>query len=326
MKRLARALFALALLLAAIWFLVPPEGIGPTLPFDQATIGPDPDAYLATAEAKVPGLTPGTEKRIVWAGAPGARTPLAVIYLHGFSATSEEIRPVPDQVAKALGANLFYTRLTGHGLTGEALAAATAAEWLRDLDEALAIGRRIGARTLLIGTSTGGTLATLAAANPTQAGQLAGLVLISPNFRLQPASAIILDLPGARLWGPWIAGATRSFAAQSDAHARYWTTRYPTLALFPMAALVRAARAINFGAVQTPALFLYSPQDQVVSHRETERVAAAWGGPAARIARIMGPKDDPFSHVIAGDILSPGQTAQTTSLIIEWAQDLPQKP
>ena len=76
----------------------------------------DLDSYLRDREAVVGGITPGTEKRILWAGAAGARTDWAVVYLHGFSATSEEIRPVPDRVAAGLGANLYFTRLAGYGL------------------------------------------------------------------------------------------------------------------------------------------------------------------------------------------------------------------
>ena len=31
------------------------------------------------------------------------------------AATSEEVRPLPEDVAKSLGANLYFTRLAGHG-------------------------------------------------------------------------------------------------------------------------------------------------------------------------------------------------------------------
>lgn len=37
----------------------------------------------------------------------------------------------------------------------------------------------------------------------------------------------------------------------------------------------------------------------------------------------MGARDDPSSHVIAGDILSPGQTDETVKLIAGWASGLP---
>ena len=39
------------------------------------------------------------------------------------------------------------------------------------------------------------------------------------------------------------AQATRSFTPQNDRHRQFWTNTYPTVALFPMAAWVREARA-----------------------------------------------------------------------------------
>lgn len=104
----------------------------------------DLDRYLREEEAGVPGITPGAEKSIVWAGKPGAKTPFSIIYLHGFTATRQEVAPVYDLVARSIGANVFYTRLTGHGMSGEALAAATLDDWINDTWEAYEIGERIG--------------------------------------------------------------------------------------------------------------------------------------------------------------------------------------
>lgn len=80
------------------------------------------DGWLADREAQVPDLRPDAEKTILWAGAPGQKTPLSVVYVHGFSAAAPELRPVPDRFAEALGANLFFTRLAGHGRDGAAMA------------------------------------------------------------------------------------------------------------------------------------------------------------------------------------------------------------
>ena len=55
---------------------------------------------------------------------------------------------------------------------------------------------------------------------------------------------------------------------------------------------------------------------------ETQVILSYWGGPLQWQSRSMGPGDDPYSHVLAGDILSPGQTAQTVDLIVAWAKGL----
>lgn len=278
--------------------------------------------WIANQELHFSNIRPGEAKRIIWAGAVGEKTPLAVIYLHGFSASSEEIRPVPDQVAKALGANLFFTRLTGHGQNGAAMGEASAEDWLRDTAEALAIGRRLGDRVLVIATSTGGTLAAVAAQDAGMARDVAGVVMISPNFGVRPLVGRLLDLPFVQTWGPWLVGEELGFDPLNPAHGAHWTTRYPTRAVFPMSVLVHYARGLNYRGVTLPLLVLISPQDQVVSPDRTRAVVAGWGGPVQIVERQMGPGDDPYAHVLAGDILSPGQTAATVDLILSWARGL----
>ena len=321
-KGLGRLLVVILLLLAAVWAFGPIDTVDRKISFDPNSLGSDLDAYLAQGEQQFSNITAGVQKRIVWAGAKGARTPLAIVYVHGYSATSEEIRPIPDDIAHALGANIFYTRLAGHGLDGAALADVEAGDWIEDMAEAMAIGRRLGDRVLVIGTSTGGTLAAIAASDPDLSQGLAGVVMISPNFGLLPLSARMLDMPAARYWGPVLAGSTRSFTPQNDDHRKFWTVSYPTVALFPMAALVREAGMQNYANAKAPLLVLYSLQDQLVDPAATLKVLSHWAGPVQFEPRVMGPKDDPFSHVLAGNILSPTQTASTEALILTWAKAL----
>lgn len=317
-------LVLLALVLGGVAVLAfgPREPVDRRISFDAATLGADLDSWLAEAEAAIPGLRPGAEKRILWAGAPGAVTPLSIVYLHGFSATSQEIRPVPERVAEILGANLHFTRLAGHGRDGAALAEPVAGDWLEDTAEALAIGRRIGGRVLVIATSTGGTLAAIAASDPEMSERVAGMVLISPNFGLENPAARLLSLPFVRQWGPLVAGRERVVAPLNEAHAAHWTLRYPSVATVAVKALVDHAAGLDLSAARMPALFIWSEGDSVVSPAATGRAADRWGGPVQRELRVMGPGDDPSSHVIAGDILSPGQTDETVDLIARWASGL----
>ncbi|UCD68174.1 MAG: hypothetical protein JSW48_15555 [Betaproteobacteria bacterium] len=120
----------------------------------------DIDAYVTETESRFADLREGTEKLIIrHPTAKGRKTPLAVVYLHAFSASRQELSPVPEQLAKRLGANLLLTRLSGHGSPGDALGYVTVEDWLTDAVEASQIGRALGDRVLLMGTSTEGTLA-----------------------------------------------------------------------------------------------------------------------------------------------------------------------
>ena len=321
-KGLGRFLAALIIAALVLWFAVPRSGVDRQIAFSETNIPADVETYINQREQAFSDIRPGDAKRILWAGAKGAKTPLAIVYIHGFSASPAEIRPVPDEVARALGANLFFTRLAGHGRDGAAMAGASAEDWLFDMAEAMAVGRRLGERVIVMGTSTGGTLAALAATDPQLNEGLAGTVLISPNFGLHAPAQWMLDAPLIERWGSLVAGETRAFTPLNAEQGRHWTTEYPTVALYPMARLIREARAADYAMAQTPALFLYAQADQVIDPARIPPVIAAWGGSTRVELREMQGDDDPMSHVIAGDILSPGQTEAVIDLVTDWARGL----
>ncbi|MEO1140549.1 MAG: alpha/beta fold hydrolase [Pseudomonadota bacterium] len=318
MKWLGRLLFVLLAAIGAVWLFGPREPVDVTARFDPAKFGEGIGVYLESTEARLDGIKPGSEKRVVWAGQPETRTPLSIVYLHGFSANAEEIRPVPDRVAEALGANLVFTRYTGHGQNGAALARATVRDWMYDTAEAMALGRATGEEVILLTTSTGGTFAALAALDPEMSDRVKGIIFISPNFGINNPLAPLLTWPAARHWLPLVAGAERSFEPLNAGQAQHWTTRYPSTAVFPVAAIVKYATEQDYENVTVPALFYYADADQVVSAKATHRVASAWGGPVTIATPTLGKGMDPFAHVIAGDILSPAGTGPTVDLILNW--------
>jgi alpha-beta hydrolase superfamily lysophospholipase len=316
--RIAWAVAAVAVL-AVAFALLPRERVaqGAVPVFD------DPVAFLAAREAGFDDIRQGDGARIVWAGEAGAVTPLSVLYLHGFSAGPEEIRPVPDAVAAGLGANLVYARLSGHGRDGDAMAEPRAGDWLADTALFLDIARAVGERVIVIGTSTGGTLAAWAATDPAMARDVAGMVLVAPNFALANPAGVLLEWPYARVWAPMVAGAERAFEPMNEGQAAHWTTRYPIGAAVTLGTLLREMRGRDLGAAAVPALVLFSDADQVVSAQATRAAMAGWGGPVDLVALEMPAQGaDPFAHVIAGDIMSPAMTAPVTARILEWAARL----
>lgn len=290
-----------------------PRWVEPELPADL-------DAYLERSEAGVPGLRRGDEREIVWADPESReRTSVALVYLHGFSADRHEMEPVVSDVARTLGANVYFARLTGHGRDGAAMAEATAEDWLRDTAEAVAIAERIGDRVVLVGTSTGGTLAMWAAARPEAADRIEAVVLVSPNF--QPADRLsrVLLYP----WGGWLArvvvGAERCFEPENEAQERHWTTCYPTAALLPMMGLVEHVRTMPLGRVEAAVLLVHSPDDAVVDAAETERVLARLPRGILR-THVVEATSDPSRHVLAGDILSPVTNGEVHGVVTSFIE------
>ena len=312
----------LAIGLAALFVFGAREPVVVDVRFDPKRFEKGVAAYFERAEADVADLREGSQKRVIWAGQAEETTPLSVVYMHGFSASSEEIRPVPDAVAAALGANLVYTRFKGHGRDGDAMATARVQDWMRDAAEALAAARAVGGKVLVIATSTGASVATAALAQPDLAENVVGAVFVSPNFGINNAVAPLLTWPAARHWLPLLAGKRRAFEPMNEQQAAHWTTEYPSVAVFPMAAIVKHAANLDHGKITVPALFYFSDKDAVVDASETVRVAERWGAPVTRGYPDLRQGDDPLAHVIAGDIMAPGNTDAAIKRILEWVATL----
>jgi pimeloyl-ACP methyl ester carboxylesterase len=301
--------------------------LGPRVRFQDRWTEPDvprtPEEIAARFEegdSDVPGLRAGDGAAVAWAdpGAP-APTPLSIVYLHGFSADRHEIEPVVSMLGRDLGANVVFTRLRGHGRDGSAMADATVEAWLDDTAEAIAVGGAVGGRVVLVGTSTGGTLATWAAARPEAEDRLGALVLISPNYQPADRTSRVFLLPWGSLLARLIVGPERCFEPENEAQERHWTTCYPTSALATMMALVERVRTMDLSGVRVPTLVLYHPADRVVDEEETLRVVAGMTGtdPERHVVRST---SDPSRHVLAGEIMSPASSAEVRNVIVDFLE------
>jgi pimeloyl-ACP methyl ester carboxylesterase len=135
-------------------------------------------------ERATPGLKPDNEARIVFLdGVAQARRPLAVVYLHGFTASQAEGEPAHRALAAASGAHLFANRLHDHGTDMPmAMAGASPQAWRDDAAAAFKTGLALGERVVLVATSMGASLALdLAAGHP---DEVAALIAWSPGIRV----------------------------------------------------------------------------------------------------------------------------------------------
>ena len=323
-SRIRKVLYFIGFLIVAglaAYALGPRPVADTTIEFHANSLPDDLDSYIAASEARFEDLRPGNERQIVWAyPASRARTPIAIVYIHGFSASPGELRPLPDIVAKNLGANIYYVRLKGHGRSGDAMLEGSVQGWVNDFAEAVAIGRRLGERVVVMATSTGASLATWAATRPELMRDVAGLVQFSPNYGVQAAGSSLLTMPWAKQMLRLIVGERRSFAPRNDLHAQFWTYEYPSAALLPMAALVDLANAADPRSIAIPSLFVYSPHDQVIRPELVKAKAGNWGGQATTIE--VTDDGDPSHHVIAGAALSPSNTERLAAETARWIAGL----
>lgn len=277
------------------------------------------DSYLAQSEAKFPDITPDTEKFIYWVHGVAKKAPYSLVYLHGYSATRQETSPLTRQIANEIGANVFYTRLTGHGRPGEFMSEGNVKRWFADVTEAIRIGERIGEKVIVVSVSTGSTLSTWLAAEEAINSKLAAMVMISPNFALPDKKAYLLDLPYRM--GIWLAekqaGPQVSWEPINEKHANYWTYSYPIKALRELIRLLKQVEAIDKSKIDTPLLIVYSPNDKVIDVPAILSTFEEFGTTAKELVTFSG-AEDPYQHVIAGDALSPNSTDDLAEIVLDY--------
>ena len=320
MKTILLVAILLVILIIVLWSLGPRYVIKET-PGHTPSIPDDLDAYLNEAEAGIPDLKSGVQKEIIWAYEDKRVTDYAIIYLHGFSSSRKEVSPVFEDVARDLEANLFFTRFKGHGSqTGELLNTADRDDWMEDALEAQEIGKRIGRKLIIAGTSHGGLLATWLAAQKKDS-EPAALILISPNYHPCDPRTNLLSAPWARQLLPLVFGNHRNWSAQNSGHEFYWNTRYPVHALFPMMAQVNAITRSCPEEVSVPTLVFYSTQDQTVDSQLIAEVFDRFPASKKSLVPIenSGDKDH---HILAGDILSPQTTEEVERSILSFVRSI----
>ncbi len=251
------------------------------------------------------GLVEGAEKSVQFINPDNPqKSKYCVLYVHGFSACRQELTPIPENVAKALNANFYATRLTGHGLDSDSLGAAKPSDWIFDMQEAFEVARTLGEKVIIISTSTGGTLTTWLAEQPECQKLLAALIFVAPNFGPKHRATPMFLWPFARYWLPFLSGPNHSWEPDNEAIARFWTYSYPVSVLFGLNVLVHSVRASDIESIVTPSLFMYSDEDDTVNSKQTDQVFRRWGSKVKH--RIAVPAiEGNTNHVIAGNMTRP---------------------
>lgn len=165
--------------------------------------------------------------------------------------------PVHRRFAKEFGANLYLARLADHGIdTTETLMQFSADRLWESSKEALAIGKSIGDKVILMSTSTGGTVALMLAAE--YPNDVFALINMSPNIAINDPAAFLLNDP----WGLQIArivmgGNYREWIADEE-RMKYWNNKYRLEALVQLQELLESSmNRETFSKVKQPSLTLY---------------------------------------------------------------------
>lgn len=309
-KKILLGLAILILILGVVYF----SGPKPPAPMYSTTLPavpsslPQLETFIHDKEAKLPVKT-DNEARIVWADSTHKeQTEYAIVYLHGFTASQGEGDPVHRNFAKTFGCNLYLARLAGHGLKGEdAMLDFTPEHLWSSTLEAYAIGKKLGKKVILMGTSTGSALALkLAATYP----EVNGLILYSPNIEINNGAAWIMNKPwGLQILRKVMGGMYSKKSNDTDPKVlQYWYNQYRLEALPNLQEYMETSNTkATYSKVTQPVLMLYyykdkEHQDKTVKVPAMLKMFDELGTPENLKHKVALPNTG--NHVIASPLLS----------------------
>jgi esterase/lipase len=308
MRKIAYIALSLVVVLSIVYMLGPkppiphldPTPITHAIPIDSL------DGWLAYRESEFNTIKPDNEAEIVWFNDSVVPTEYAVVYLHGFTASKEEGSPVHYAFAKRYGCNMYLPRLFGHGLdTTDALIDITPENYLRSAKEAIAIGKTIGQKVIIMCTSTGGTLGLyLAAHDP----EIEAIICYSPNIDIFDPNSKMLTKPWGLQLVRLIMGAESREYEAPEVFKKYWQTKYRLEGLVTVRSLIdHTMTAETFGKIDQPVFVgAYfkdkAAQDSVVSVEAMRQMMPQLATADAKKTMVEFPVG---SHVITNPIRNP---------------------
>jgi len=300
------------ILLLVIYFIGPSPD-SPNYTLDMPVVPQEPAAlekYIAVQEARHK-LKPDNEARIIWADSSRKKTEYSVIYLHGFSASQAEGDPVHKQFAKTFGCNLYLARMSDHGIdTTEQLLYFTPDRWWKSSKEALAIGKALGDKVIIMSTSTGGTMGLMLASDYPQ--DIFALISMSPNIAINDPLAFVANNP----WGLQIArkvkkgnyNVTPVNGADTTLDLRYWNHKYRLEAIAQLEEMIESSmKKSTFRKIKAPSLTLYyykneQEQDQTVKVSAMETMNRQLDTPEKM--KLIIPVPNAGGHVLGSYVVS----------------------
>ena len=260
----------LLILIIGIFFL------GPRVSFNP--IDPTPityeiplegiESYISDKEHDVANIKPGNEAKIVWADSI-KKTEYVVVYLHGFSASHEEGAPLHTEFAARYGANLYLPRMYDHGIDSEdTFKGLLPEDLINSAKEAVAIGRLLGDKIILMTCSTGGTLGAILTPYDQD---IHSMYMYSPNIDVYDSNSELIVGPwGAQLLRG-VMGGDYNKISYNDIAKKYWTPIYHIDGLIALKWLIdQEMTEENFAKINIPIYLGYyykndEQQDKVVS-------------------------------------------------------------
>ncbi len=213
-----------------------------------------------------------------------ATSPPSVLALHGLGGGRFELSPLIEALEQA-GCRVSSPVLPGHEVTGPVMPASNWEDWVKAVEDAFDELALFGRPVVVVGFSTGGTLALLLATRrpvarllllaPFLAIRYVGLIPFRPASYLGPISAILPNLP-------------RRSPPARDRQARRLLDQVVRFRTFSLKATVSALELIErvkplVPAIETPTLILQGKLDTVVDPAGADWLFEHLGSPEKKL-------------------------------------------
>lgn len=193
---------------------------------------------------------------------------LAFLYIHGFGASRGEGEYTLNRLAEKLKANVYYLRLPGHGESPEAHAAVTFKQYLQTAEEALLHMPLLGQKVVVVGSSTGGLIATYLASR--HSDDIYALILAAPLWDFANKMTRLLNYPGGFELAQLVMGKDRDASWKSDPenrlhpdYGKYWMLKQKYAAIVHLNNLRRfIVKPETYAAIVCPVMVLYYYKDE----------------------------------------------------------------
>ena len=288
MSRATRFKLYRALLLVAIVLVVPVIFIvGVALPylfntikitFPDVVIDKDIESYIAEKEMLFQNTNPRAKKKIIWFDDTKVKTEYSIVYLHGSFATGVQQEDVLVKIAKRLEANLFISRLTGHGSGFESTKSIEAKNFLEDAAEAVAVGNQIGNKVILMGFSAGGTFALMATKDQKLNKKIDHLVLVAP-WTPKLTLPYFIAATGLFFKSQYKFNFPRMFNLSNEEWGPFWVNEFHRTLPRQLWVAAFSGRKLKFQETTIPLLVFYEEKDKVVNAVGVKKIFEKWKGP-----------------------------------------------
>ena len=227
-------------------------------------------------------------------------------------------------MAENCNANLFFTRLSGHGINDfRPLKDVDGMDWYLDVQEAFEIGKKIGDKIIVVATSFGCTLVSEYLSKNRINEIVLGNIFISPCYGIPDWRLKLSSFYWSKFIYKFFLGEKRVATHRTIEEKKWWSNELPIESIINLELSVEKIWQSDFSKIMSPVIFIFCPKDQWISIKRIKEASKRWGGDSSMVSLDVSHNvDNKNYHVILGDIKAPGETEFGIEIILGWLKNI----